>query len=183
MNKSFTLKASLVVAAMLALPVAQAATMTKADYTAGKARIGSDYKAAKATCAALAGNGKDVCILEAIARQNVASAELEYGYTGKPSDQNKVLVVKAESAYAVAKEKCDDLAGNSKEVCVTEAKAVETKALANAKMGKQIGEATTDAEVTKRDADLKVATEKCDAMAGDAKANCVAVAKARFGKT
>ena len=90
-------------------------------------------------------------------------AELEYGYTGKAADRNKVLVVKAESAYAVAKERCDDKAGNAKDVCVKEAKAVETKALADAKMGKEIGEAKKDAAADKLDADYKVAIEKCDA--------------------
>ena len=59
----------------------------------------------------------------------------------------------------------------------------EAKALADAKMGKQIGEAKKDASEDKRDADYKVAVEKCDAMAGDAKASCIAAAKAKFGKT
>ena len=94
-----------------------------------------------------------------------------------------MLVAKAESSYAVAKEKCDDMAGNAKDVCVTQAKAVETKALADAKLGKEIGEAKKDAAADKLDADYKVAIEKCDAMAGDAKASCVAAAKANFGKT
>jgi hypothetical protein len=66
-----------------------------------------------------------------------------------------VLVAKAESAYAVAKERCDDKSGNDKDVCVKEAKAVEIKALVDAKIGKEIGEA---------------------------KNSCVAAAKARFGK-
>ncbi len=182
MNKQFKLKASLVVAAMLALPMAQAATITKGDYNAGKTRIAADYKADKATCAQLAGNAKDICVEEVKGRDKVALAELEYSYSGKPGDRNKVLVAKAEAAYAVAKEKCDDLAGNVKDVCVKEAKAVETKALADAKLGKQIGEAATDAADTKRDADYKVAAEKCDALAGDAKSSCVAAAKSRFGK-
>lgn len=39
------------------------------------------------------------------AKEKVARAELEYSYTGKPGDQTKVLVAKAKSAYAVAKEK------------------------------------------------------------------------------
>jgi hypothetical protein len=39
-----------------------------------------------------------------------------------------------ESAYAAAKGKCDDQAGNATDVCVKEAKAVETKALADAKI-------------------------------------------------
>ena len=182
MNKSLNLKVSLFVAAMLALPVAHAATMSKVDYADSKTRIDTNFKADKTACAALAGNANDVCVEEAKARRDIALAELEYGYTGKPADQNNVLVVKAKSAYAVAKEKCDDLAGNPKDVCVAEAKAVETKALANAKMGKQIGEAATDATETKRGADYKVAIEKCDALAGAAQASCVADAKAKFGK-
>lgn len=182
MNKRFNLKASLIVVAILVLPLAQAATMTKADYEAGKTRISADYKADKAACASLAANAKDICVEEAEGKQKVARAELEYGYTGKPGDHTKVLEAKAKSAYAVAKEKCDDKSGNDKDVCVQEAKAVETKALADAKMGKQIGEAKKDAAEEKRDADYKVAVEKCDAMASEAKTSCIADAKAKFGK-
>jgi len=183
MNTHFNLKASLVVAAMLVLPLAQATTMTKGDYQAGKTRISEAYKADKAACAPLAANAKDICIEEAKGKQKVALAELEYGYTGKTKDHNKVLVAKAESNYAVAKEKCDDKAGNDKDVCVKEAKAIEVAALADAKMGKKIGEAKKDAAQDKRDAAFKVAAEKCDAMSGDAKASCIAAAKAKFGKT
>lgn len=182
MNNYFNSKASLVVAALLALPVAHAATMSKAEYRADKARISADYKADKAACASQSGNAKDICVEEAKAKESVARAELEYSYSGKSGDQTKVLVAKAKSAYAVAKEKCDDKAGNDKDVCVKEAKAVETKALADAKMGKQIGEAKKEASDDKRDAEYKVAVEKCDALAGDAKVSCIAAAKAKFGK-
>ena len=180
MNRNFKLKISLIAGALLAMPLAQA--MSKADYTAAKTRISADYKADKAACASLAGNAKDVCGEEAKAKEKVARAELEYSYSGKPADQTKVLETKAKSAYAVAKEKCDDKAGNDKQVCVQEAKAVETKALADAKMGKQIGEARKDAAEEKREADYKLAVQKCDALAGDAKASCMAAAKAKMGK-
>jgi len=182
MHTHFDLKASLLVVAMLVLPMAQAATMTRADYQAGKTRISADLKAEKAACASLAYNAKEICIEEAKAKEKVARAELEYGYSGKSSDRNKVRVARAEAAYDVAKEKCDDQSGNAKDVCVQEAKALKTKALANAKMGKEIGEAKTDAEADKRDADYKVAIEKCDGMSGDAKAGCVGIAKTKFGK-
>jgi hypothetical protein len=182
MNSSLNFKASLIVGAFLVIPVAQAATMSKADYTATKTRISADYKADKAACVSLAGNAKDVCVEEAKAKEKVARAELEYSYSGKTADQTKVLEAKAKSAYAVAKEKCDDKAGNDKKVCVQEAKAVETKALADAKMGKQIGEAKKEASEEKRDADYKVAVEKCESLAGDAKASCITAAKTKFGK-
>ena len=183
MNNTFKLKAPLMIAALLALPLAHAAGMDKTAYQAGKSHIEADYKANKATCAQLAGNAKDICTEEAKAKEKVARAELEYEYTGKMSDQNKVLVVKAETTYAVAKEKCDDKAGNVKDVCVKEAKAVEVKALADAKAGKQIGEVKMDANEAKRDADYKVAAEKCEALAGDSKAACMASAKATYGKS
>jgi len=183
MNKIFNLKYSLLVAAMLALPVAQAATMSKADYKADKTRISADYKADKAACASLKDNAKDICVEQAKAKEKVARAELEYSYTGKATDQNKILVAKAEANYSVAKEKCDDMKGNDKDVCVKEAKAAEVKALADAKAGKQIAEVKKDAAQDKRDADYKVAAEKCDALAGDAKSSCVAAAKAKFGKS
>lgn len=182
MNISRHFKTSLIVAAVLSFSATQAATLTKAEYKADKTRISADYKVDKNACDALKANAKDVCVQEAKAKESVARAELEYSYTGKPADQTKVLVAKAKSAYAVAKEKCDDQEGNAKDVCVKEAKAVETKALADAKMGKQIGEAKKEAAEDKSDANYKVAIEKCDAMTGDAKTSCVAAAKTKFGK-
>ena len=131
----------------------------------------------------MAANAKDICVEQANGKEKVARAELEAGHSGTVANRNKMQVVKAETAYAVAKEKCDDLAGNVKDVCVKEAKAVEVKALADAKLRKQIGEASADASTDKRDADYKVAAEKCDAMAGDAKSGCLSAAKAKFGKS
>ncbi len=177
------LQAGLALAALLTLPLAHAGDIGKADYKAGKDRIGQTYKAEKATCASLAGNANDICIEEAKGRESVARAELEYRYSAKPRDQNKIWVAKAEAGYAVAKERCDDLAGNPKEVCVAEAKALRTRGLADARLGKVVGEANRDAEQDKRDADYKVAAQKCDALAGDVKTSCISDAKARFGKS
>jgi hypothetical protein len=183
MQHAFHLKASLIVAAMLTLPMAQADNLSKDEYKSGKTRISADYKAGKTLCDAKADNAKDVCVEEAKAKEKVALAELEYAHTGKATDQNKVLVTKAETAYQVAKEKCDDKSGNDKDVCVKEAKAVQTKALAEAKVGMKVGDVKRDATAEVRDADYKVAVEKCDAMSGDAKASCVNSAKAKFGKS
>ncbi len=183
MTKIFNLKSSLIVAAVLALPVAHAANLTKEEHKAGKDRIEATYKTDKKACDALSGNAKDVCSEEAKGKEKVAKAELEYNYTGKPADQRKWAEAKAEATYAVAKERCDDQAGNAKDVCVKEAKAAETKAMADIKANKNAGEARADANKDKMNADYKVATEKCDALAGDAKDRCVADAKAKFGKS
>ncbi|MCV2356511.1 hypothetical protein LNV09_20410 [Paucibacter sp. B2R-40] len=182
MNNQFKLKATLVLAALFCLPAAQAALTSKDDLKASKTRIAADYKTEKAACSAMSGNAKDVCVEEAKAHEKVALAEAELAHTGSTSDSNKVIVAKAESAYAVAKEKCDDKSGNDKDVCVKEAKAIETKALADVKLSKKIDTAVKDDVQSKRDADYKVSVEKCDALSGDAKTSCVASAKATFGK-
>lgn len=182
MKKLQHFKVALTCVCLLTLPAAYAANISKADYTAGKARISATYKADRSSCDSQSANAKDVCVQEAKAKEKVALAELEHSHTGKSADRNKVFVARAESAYAVAKERCDDLAGNAKDVCVKEAEALEVKALADAKLGEQIGEAKKEASADKNNADYQVAIEKCDALAGAAKDGCVAAAKAKFGK-
>lgn len=176
-------KTAVAIAALFTASGAFAATMGKTDYSASKDRISADYKADKAACDSYSGNQKDICVEQAKGKEKVARAELEFNYTGKLSDENKIAEAKADAAYNVAKEMCDDKGGNAKDVCVTEAKSAHTKALADAKLSKKVGEARMDAADDKRDADYKVATEKCDSLAGDAKAACVSAAKARFHKS
>ncbi|MGY4828378.1 hypothetical protein ACVNIS_07370 [Sphaerotilaceae bacterium SBD11-9] len=183
MKQTSALKSAVIVAAVLVWPLAQAANISKDDYKAGKDRISTTYKSDKNACDSLSGNAKDVCVEEAKGKEKVAKAELEYSYTGKASDQNKVAKAKAEADYAVAKEKCDDKAGNDKDVCVKEAKAAQAHALADAKAGKEMNSAKNDAAKDKRDADYKAAAEKCDALAGDAKDSCISAAKAKYGKS
>lgn len=182
MFKPSAFKTPLLLAALLVLPVAQATTISKADYKADTIRIAASAKADKVVCASLAGNRKDICVEEAKGRQAVARAELEFAYSRKPADANKLHLAKAESVYAVAREKCDDVAGNVKDVCVTQAKAVRTKALADAKLDQQVSLAARDSFDAKRNADYSVAAEKCDALSGDANASCIAAAKSQFGK-
>jgi hypothetical protein len=119
---------------------------------------------------------------EARAQQKVARAELEYAFSGKVDDQHKVLIAKAESTYAVAKERCDDKSGQAKSVCVSEAKAIETKSLSDVTLTQKVGDAQKDAVQTRTDADYKVAIDKCDVLAGDAKTSCTGAAKSKFGK-
>jgi hypothetical protein len=183
MTAHFNIKAALLVSALLGFTLAQAAGINKTEFDSGKARIKSDYAAAKASCKTLADNGRDICMEEAKGKEKVAQAELKYAYSGKPGDMTKVEETRAKTAYAVAKEKCDDLAGNDRSVCVKEAKAVEVKAMVNAKMAVKINETRKEGAEEKLSADYKVALEKCDILAGATKAGCVADAKARFGKS
>jgi hypothetical protein len=184
---------------------AMANTMSKEEYKAGKETIQAEYKAAKADCDRFTANIKDICIAEAKGRENVALAELGERYHPGPKASYDVRMAKAEAAYALAKEKCDDMAGNKKDVCVKEAKSAHTAAKADAKAqmktaeanktaseksakargkaNKEIGEARKDADVDKRDAAYAVAVEKCDILSGSDKDLCVSRAKQRYGKS
>lgn len=181
-----------------------AETMTKADFGVAKNKIQANYKASKALCAPLAGNAKDVCHEEAEASEKIALAELNESNEPSTKSHYKTLMTKAEANYEVAKEKCDDLAGNAKDVCVKEAKAGRVAGKADATAQRKIAEANktaavktdkaqdkastekvearTAANADKLDAQYKVEKEKCGTYAGDAKDTCLQQAKVRFGK-
>ena len=176
-------KTAVLVATLLLAAGTQATTMSKDEYRAGKDRIAAEYKQDKAGCKQLSGNANDICEEQAKGKEKIALAELEFNYSGKPADGTKLAIAKADAAFEVAKERCDDLAGNPKSVCVSEAKAAHTKALADAKMAKKVDTAHQEAASDKADADFKVAREKCDTLAGEAQSSCINAAKARYGKT
>ncbi len=169
------------------------ATMTKEGYATAKSNADAQYKVAKEACESLRGNAKDVCMAEAKGKDNVAKADAQAAYENTPKARQHARTVTADANYAVANEKCDDLAGNAKDVCVKEANAL-VKGKADAKVDRVMvdsrqeaaskqSDAVKEAGADKRDADYKVAIEKCDASAGAAKDSCVAAAKAHFGKS
>ena len=82
----------------------------------------------------MSGNAKDVCMEEAKGKEKVAKAEADAAYKNTPKARESARVAHADADYNVAKEKCDDLAGNQKDVCVKEAKAAHMKAKADAKV-------------------------------------------------
>lgn len=176
-------KLAVALASVLVTSAAFSATMTKPEYSDAKKRITADYKVDKAACGKSTANAKDICMEQAKGKEKIARAELEYSYTGKAKDGNKVGVAKADATYAVAKEMCDDKSGQAKTMCRTEAKSAHKKSLADSTMMKKVGEAKVDATEEKREANYKVAVEKCDSMSGDAKTSCVTTAKATFKKS
>ncbi len=162
---------------------AMAQTMSKEQYKSAKDGIAAEHKAAKAACGSLAGNARDICKAEAAGNERVAKAELEASYKPSVDASYKLRLARAAAVHSVAKEKCDDLAGNVKNVCVKEAKAAEVAAKADAKTQMKSADARKDAASDKRDADYAVAKEKCASFAGEAKSSCMNEAKARFGKS
>ena len=111
-----------------------AGAMDKPEYKADKDRAEADYKAAKDKCSALTANAKDICKVEAKGNYSVAKAEMEAKYEPSPRHDAKLKHEKAEAAYKLAKEKCDDMKGKDKSVCKKDAKAAFVSAKADAKV-------------------------------------------------
>ena len=110
--------------------------MSKDVYKAEKDRIEGEYKVQKSRCDSLAGNARDICLVEAKGREEVAEADLEAQFEPSRENRYKARAAKAEAEYAVAKERCDDRAGDAKEICLKEAKAAEAVAKADAEREK-----------------------------------------------
>ena len=180
------------------------AKLTQSEQKASKDAIEAEYKSAKAQCDGLAGNAKDICMAEAKGNRKVAKADLTAQDKGTSKARQQAREARAEAGYAIAKERCDDKGGNEKDVCIKEARAARTAAMADAKVdrkaadahadadktvakarGKEaerVSEARKDADAQKRDADYAVARERCDNFAGDAKSRCLDEARARYVK-
>jgi hypothetical protein len=201
--KSLNLRSGMAMAACLLFGAsAMAQTMSFGDFSARKTRIKTKYKADKKAFASLSSNAKDICVAQAKGKEAVALTELDNSHKPTLKTQYKVSVAKGEATYDVAKQKCDDQAGKTKDVCIKEAKADLTAAKADAtvamktsetnqaasekksdaKASTESKEVRVDAAADKRAAELKVAEEKCDALSSTAKDNCMAAAKANFGK-
>jgi len=147
MNK-FSIHAIVVAISLVFSAGAMAQSMSKAEYKSAKDGIVADYKSANTACASMSGNAKDICRAEAKGKENVAKAELEARFA--PSNKNRyaVSIAKAKADYSVAKEKCDDKSGNDKTACVKDAKAAESRAMANAKAQLKSADASKPAKKT-----------------------------------
>lgn len=172
----------LVCTAMLTSSVWATSDDKSATYTAAQKAAGTEYKLARDRCDSLTGNPKDICIAEAKAARvhTEANAKAEYKdtVTARTSARKDI----ADADYDVEKSKCGSMAGNEKDICIKQAKSNKVAAVANAKADKKVVDAREDANDDKRTAEYKVAMEKCDALTGQGKDNCVSVAKSKFGK-
>jgi len=166
--------------------------------------VSTKQAADEAACDVRSGNAKDICMEEAKGRANIAKAEL--ALTGNPSEQSRyaLLLAKADAAYAVSKERCDDLSGNPADVCRKQAEQAFATAKADAVLAAKIADANSaerdanaeaaatardetntardEAGDVKRDADYALAREKCDAFAGETKTDCLGRATAAYAQ-
>ncbi|GCB04912.1 hypothetical protein [Ralstonia sp. SET104] len=131
-----------------------------------------------------------LCCVLACAPFGIAHAQLTPAPTGPasasaPNDAKRTAydsaVKQADANYKVAKDKCDAVKGNDRDVCRAQAKGDYNVAKANAMVDRDGTEAARDrAAKEKAEADYDVAKTKCGAMKGNDKDNCVKDAKAAY---
>lgn len=169
------------------------APITKDAYDTQVKNAEAQYKSDEEACKSRGGNAKDVCMAEARGREKVAKAEAEAAYKTTPKAHEDARIARAEANYDVAKLKCKDMSGNAKDVCLKQADADLTKAKADAKVdrvaadtraesAKKQSEARHEATQERREADYKLALEKCDSLSGPIKDACIADTKTYYGK-
>lgn len=193
MEKFHTVAISAVITLALGTGVV-AENMSKDEYKAARDRIETTYRADKRRCDSMSGNAKDICNAEAKGREKLAKAELEARHNPTPDLRYEALMVKAETDYETAKERCDDKTGNMKDVCLKEAEAAKTVAEADAKAELEISanaggekaasesmEAYRDAADEKNEAEFQLAKQKCEDFEGQARKRCLENAKTQHG--
>jgi hypothetical protein len=112
------------------------------QYQAEKDRIEAEAKTAKANCKSMKDNAKDICEAEAKGKEKLAKKELDFKKNPNDKNAQDVEKMKAEVAYEVAKEKCEDMKGADLATCKKNAKADKDRAMAAAK-GKKVAMDTT----------------------------------------
>jgi hypothetical protein len=164
-----------------------ALAMTKVEYKTQKDMISGDYKVSRDKCNSLKANAKDICVSEAKGVEKIAKAELEASYTPSARQTEKVAMATADAAYDTAKEKCDDIKDNAKNICKADAKAIHVKAKDEARVVRisaETGKLNTGvrnmATKDENDAGYKAATTRCDGLAGAAKDKCISEAKIKY---
>jgi hypothetical protein len=107
----------------------------RADYLSVQEQIESGYRAAREKCNELNGNARDLCMVEAKAKQRIEKAEAEARVKGTPRARYDASVIRAEAEYQMAKERCAEQTRESKdakETCIREAQDIEARAKAAA---------------------------------------------------
>lgn len=193
-------------AAVLAILLAGGCTSgnSNPERTTAKDQATARHSADALACQPLAGNFKDICMVEAKGRHDIALAEIKARFEPSDSNRRDVRIARANSDLAVAKERCDDFAGNAADVCRKEAESEhvaakadvlldEKTAAANAVARRQSAEASAtardktlsankDADDAKRSAAFAVDKAKCEAYSGDTRDACIEKAKMRHGQ-
>ena len=168
--------------------------MTKDGYVQAKKDADAQYKTDKQSCASLSGNAKDICMAEAKGKDDVAKAEAAAAYENTPKTRESARVAHAQASLQGQHGEVRR-PGGQPEGRLRQGSEGRARQGQGRRQGRPCrdrrrqdaaikqADASKEANADKRDADYKVAIEKCDALAGPAKDACVGNAKVRYGKS
>jgi osmotically-inducible protein OsmY len=171
-----TLLATAVSASFAAAPTA-VLNHDPATYQNVTKKAAADYKVATATCTAMTGNSKSICMEEAKAARAHAEADAIAQYNNTAKGRAKARTNVANADFALAKAKCADMTGIDKDNCINNATAVHTAAVADAKADRALA-VTTDnvtpvTSTATREATKAAAVDKCAQIAGQPNTGCL----------
>jgi hypothetical protein len=111
---------------------ASATEMTRSEYKARGAHILANYEADRQKCGAGIGDGVDLCVAKARGARKVANAELEAAYKPSLANNYDAAIARAQAAYSITNEECNDKDAMTRKVCERVAKAALERAEAEA---------------------------------------------------
>jgi hypothetical protein len=141
-------------------------------YVAEHERIDAEYRAVMQRCDRDSGHARDLCVAEARAARRIAKVDAEARAKDTPKAWHDARIARAEAEFLVAKERCGAFADNAKDGCVSEARAAEARAKAEAERARRDAEAGHDSQAERA---------RCDALAGEARQQCLANARKPTG--
>lgn len=139
MHKKY-LAAVTIALGLLFLVDANAESMTKHQYNVEDKIIESTRNVEMEKCKAHSENANHICEAKVEGKRNVAEAELKSNF--KPSTKSRYTLAeaKANAAYEVTIEKCDDKTSTEKDRCVDNAKATKKVEIDVAKAHMKVSE-------------------------------------------
>jgi len=140
------------------------------------------FDTARMRCDSVAGIPHEICLAEARANRVRIEEEAQAAYRNTLSAYTGARMRIASAYYDRDKARCGALTGNDREVCLQQAKAYLVAARADARADRKTVEARLDARDEKIDAEYRVALQRCDALAGAVKDQCVGTARTAYGK-
>lgn len=183
MNRFTTTLLAAACALTAAAGAAQGANFSQHEYDALKEDIKAGFKAERRACGQQSGNARKVCLERARGGERVALAQLQLNYTGLAGDEAALHRAEYRAQYGIEKQRCAELAGSQKEICLQTARTEYDKARADARMARRISQAVADDTRARLKADYELAREKCEALSGrDAREACIASAKASYNE-
>jgi hypothetical protein len=135
--------------AFAGLAFAQDPTMTRDAYKSREDGIDAQYKSDSKACDDMRSYDRDVCEAQAGGKEKVTRAELDARNKPGAKATAKVKEARADAAYDVAKERCEDLRGAERAACRKDAKVVYDRTKSQARFDKGVASKAAARAATK----------------------------------